>query len=381
VKSCCLRFSGDDFLASYREYKKCVKFFAVKGNEEWVVIDKIGKIIEILTDRLCMLVEEGGTYRFLHQDFRDFFAALHVLNEIDLGLSREEVATVLKEGPLSLFVRRFMGEIEEEHRCRPVIDREEGKWTFKENEDGRLFRVSERMRGCFYGSVGFGVWNVVETWKELRGELSGADLSHLDLSKVVLNGTVCSRFYKDTYLSASFDGSLLHERTIFPQGHSESIYSAVYSNDGKKILSASWDGTIKEWDLETGQCIKTLERHSPSVNSAVYSKDGKRILSASKDGTIKEWDLETGQCLNTYKGDSSMLTNEEKPTGNGKRLFFDGNKIEIVDFTTLRVHRTFIDIINLPGMFIQGCSFKDLHPDCDLSKESKNLMQQYGAQF
>jgi hypothetical protein len=38
--------------------------------------------------------------------------------------------------------------------------------------------------------------------------------------------------------------------------------------------------------------------------------------------------------------------------------------------------RTFL---NIPGLFIQGCSFKNLHPDSDLSEESKNRLRQYGA--
>ncbi|MCP5050999.1 MAG: hypothetical protein GY940_27795 [bacterium] len=36
---------------------------------------------------------------------------------------------------------------------------------------------------------------------------------------------------------------------------------------------------------------------------------------------------------------------------------------------------------NIPGLFIHGCSFKNLHPDSDLSEESKKLMRQYGAEM
>ncbi|NIM18289.1 MAG: hypothetical protein GTO45_40445 [Candidatus Aminicenantes bacterium] len=49
----------------------------------------------------------------------------------------------------------------------------------------------------------------------------------------------------------------------------------------------------------------------------------------------------------------------------------------MIDRETEEPLRTFI---NIPGLFIQGCSFKNLHPDSDLSAESKNLMRQYGAE-
>lgn len=62
------------------------------------------------------------------------------------------------------------------------------------------------LRGCFDDNVGYGVWNVVQTWTQVRGELSGMDLRNLDLSLVPLNGVICSRFHREGYLAACFDG-------------------------------------------------------------------------------------------------------------------------------------------------------------------------------
>jgi WD40 repeat protein len=109
----------------------------------------------------------------------------------------------------------------------------------------------------------------------------------------------------------------------------------------------------------------------------VYSGDGKKILSTSWDHTIKEWDVESGQCLRTYKGNYADFNKAgENPGGTGEELYTDGNKIGMISGKTGEPIRTFI---NIPGLFIQGCSFKNLHPDSDLSEKSKNLMRQYGA--
>lgn len=397
LKTCCLRFSEDDFLASYREYKKCVKFFAVKGYKEWVVIEKIEKIIEILTDRLCMLVEEGGSYRFLHQDFRDFFAAVHLLNEAEISLSKGEIPGVFKERILDYFVRRLLGEIEGEHRCKPYLVKDEG-WKIDINKENRLHKVLDLCRGKFgfREEVGFAVWTVVTIWKEVRGELSGADLSGLDLSGITLNGVRCSRFYEDRYLKAVFDGSRIHEKNLLPRGHSDKVNSAVYSPDGEKIISVSDDQTIKEWDARTGECVKTMAGHSWLVTSAVYSTDGKKILSASWDKTIKEWDAATGKCLKTHqKKDHSHIPGY--PTNHKNiKLGTIENKIYVPiyvpDTSGKSKKKTFLNrlkvriqkakglvLINIPGLFIQGCSFQNLEKGSEWTAKGLEILRQYHA--
>ena len=86
------------------------------------------------------------------------------------------------------------------------------------------------------------------------------------------------------------------------EGHSGYVYSVAYSPDGTKIISGSYDKTIKIWDANTGECLKTLEGHSDWVNSVAYSPDGTKIISGSYDKTIKIWDANTGQCLKTLDG-------------------------------------------------------------------------------
>ena len=83
------------------------------------------------------------------------------------------------------------------------------------------------------------------------------------------------------------------------EGHSNSVNAVVFSSDGQRLASASYDDTIKIWDAASGQCLETLEGHSVSVNSVVFSSDGQRLASASGDRTIKIWDAASGQCLHT----------------------------------------------------------------------------------
>jgi hypothetical protein len=371
----CSRFSQADFFGTFAGYAKYEEALQIGECEDEKERRKRRSEIEgILCKKLLMLVKEGETYRFLHQDFRDYFAALHILNEAEMGLKRGEVADVLKLRALPVYILRFMGEIEGEHYQKPVFQSGKG-WLKKEERSSLLNRVLDLCRGVFDGSGDFGPRNIIEVWKEVRGELSGVELSDLDLSKVLLNGALCSRFYKSDCLVANFDGTLLRDMSILPGGHFGDIFSAVYSCDGKKILSVSEDCTIKEWDAESGQCLKTFSGHKCVVTSAIYSVDGGKILSASEDNSIKEWDVESGRCLKTYRG---YFEDDMNSRGTGKKLQIKGNNIEMISDKTGAPIRTFV---NIPGLFIHGCSFKNLHADSDLSKECKDLLRQYGAEI
>ncbi len=69
------------------------------------------------------------------------------------------------------------------------------------------------------------------------------------------------------------------------------IYSLVFSNDGKKIITGGGNGNIKVWDVNSGQELNTLIGHRYTITSLVLSPDGKTLVSGSKDGTIRSWDL------------------------------------------------------------------------------------------
>ncbi|WP_038296673.1 AAA-like domain-containing protein, partial [[Scytonema hofmanni] UTEX B 1581] len=64
------------------------------------------------------------------------------------------------------------------------------------------------------------------------------------------------------------------------EGHSNSVYSVTFSPDGKTLASASYDKTIKLWNLETKKEITTLNGHSSGVLSVTFSPDGKTLASA-----------------------------------------------------------------------------------------------------
>ncbi|KIO04629.1 hypothetical protein M404DRAFT_26080 [Pisolithus tinctorius Marx 270] len=78
-------------------------------------------------------------------------------------------------------------------------------------------------------------------------------------------------------------------------GHNDDVSSAAFAPDGKRIVSGSWDKTLRVWDAETGvQIGSPLEGHRDDVYSVAFSPDGKRIVSGSGDKTVRVWDAEKG---------------------------------------------------------------------------------------
>jgi WD40 repeat protein len=99
------------------------------------------------------------------------------------------------------------------------------------------------------------------------------------------------------------NGKLLHSL----EGHSWGVTGCAVSLDGRLIVSASDDKTVKVWETANGKLLHSLEGHASMVNGCAISPDGKLIVSASADQTLKVWEMESGKLLRTLKGHSEEV--------------------------------------------------------------------------
>ena len=143
---------------------------------------------------------------------------------------------------------------------------------------------------------------------ELKGFFGSPNFKHSG----AVNKAVFSPDGK-TILSASIDRTLklwdaVSGKEIHSfQGHTDFVWSGVFSSDGKTVLSASDDNTLKLWDVGSGKEIRSFQENPSSVWSGVFSPDGKTILSASGDCTLKLWDAVSGKEIRSFQGHKSSV--------------------------------------------------------------------------
>ena len=61
------------------------------------------------------------------------------------------------------------------------------------------------------------------------------------------------------------------------RGHSNIVWAMVFSLDGKLVVSASHEQTVRLWDAVTGKALQTLEGHSREVSAVAFLQDGKLV--------------------------------------------------------------------------------------------------------
>jgi len=88
-------------------------------------------------------------------------------------------------------------------------------------------------------------------------------------------------------------------KTLHGQDHN--ISCVIFLPSGDQIASASRDKTIKIWETATGYCQKTLRGHDDWIRAVVVTDDGALLASCSHDKTIRLWDVRKGECVQVMR--------------------------------------------------------------------------------
>jgi len=75
------------------------------------------------------------------------------------------------------------------------------------------------------------------------------------------------------------------------------VLSIALSPNGKTVASGSLDGKVRLWDVEMNKVVAKWTGHTETTRTLRWSIDGERVVSGSNDGTIRVWDVESGDTI------------------------------------------------------------------------------------
>ncbi len=110
------------------------------------------------------------------------------------------------------------------------------------------------------------------------------------------------------------DGSTIREF----DGHRDVVSGLAFRPDGKRLVTGSYDATVRFWDLETGKASGVFKGHSDFVYDVAFWPDGKSVISSSKDRTVKRINADSATEMRTYgEHNEDVLAIAVRPDGTG----------------------------------------------------------------
>lgn len=160
--------------------------------------------------------------------------------------------------------------------------------------------------------------------------------------------------------------------------------TAQFSRDGRRVVTASEDGTACVWDVRTGRPLGRPMRHLERVCSAQFSPDERRIVTASNDRTARIWDAATGQALSEPLKHDSQVVLAQFINGGQQVVTIAGTTARIWDTSTPppRVEQWFIDLIEgVAGQRLTEEGLFEYVPVAQLLNSKERLWAANGTDF
>ncbi|WP_131732901.1 WD40 repeat domain-containing protein, partial [Actinomadura formosensis] len=105
------------------------------------------------------------------------------------------------------------------------------------------------------------------------------------------------------WLVDAASGDLLHRLQV----GGTSVDCAVFTPDGRRLLTGASDGRVRVWDVASGECADVLGGHRAEVRALTVSPDGRLAASGDEDGVVRVWDLAKGKRKHVLKRHNGIV--------------------------------------------------------------------------
>lgn len=272
-------------------------------------------LLELAESSLHFLHRSDSGYEFLHQSFRDYFAAFHISNEMksfakDAGRMNVEESVLCRDTYPNEIIG-FVSDILYEEKAQPILSEKGWEFPDKESVSAQKNSVAEQLLPLWRNEVGEPIQNAVANIINImkigrQNLLAWCDFSHLDLRKCWLNKCRFTLWHEDKYYASIFDGAWIDRANFLTDGHETQI-SAIVFDGQSQVFSGDKAGVVKIYSIVEQSWGATIHLQSSTVVDLAWNSNNE-ILAIMYENIVFCYSVKNKTVVSSY-GNSNKSKN------------------------------------------------------------------------